>query len=90
MCSHLDSDDRVPVQLNSELHQAHLELLSAHCATYQLRLHYSVDRSRPFWTPRRPPQIRPGRHRTQRLLRVPREESPASPSGSPAAVASYQ
>ena len=43
MCSHLDSDDRVPVQLNSELHQAHLELLSAHCATYQLRLHYSVS-----------------------------------------------
>ncbi len=37
-----DPDDRVPVlQLNSELQQAHLELLSAHCATHQLRLHYS-------------------------------------------------
>jgi hypothetical protein len=31
------------LQLNSELHQAHLELLSAHCATHQLRLHYSAD-----------------------------------------------
>ena len=36
--------DRVSaLQLNSELHQAHLELLSAHCATHQLRLHYSAD-----------------------------------------------
>ena len=43
MCQYLDSDDRVPVQLNSELQQAHLELLNAHCATYQLRLHYSVS-----------------------------------------------
>jgi hypothetical protein len=42
MCSYLDSDDRVPVlQLNSELQQAHLDLLSAHCAVHQLRLHYS-------------------------------------------------
>ncbi len=38
-----DPEDRVPVlQLNSELQQAHLELLSAHCATHQLRLHYSA------------------------------------------------
>jgi hypothetical protein len=36
--------DRVSaLQLNSELYQAHLELLSAHCATHQLRLHYSAD-----------------------------------------------
>jgi hypothetical protein len=36
--------DRVSVlQLNSELQQAQLELLSAHCATHQLRLHYSTD-----------------------------------------------
>ena len=31
------------VQLNSELRHAHLELLSAHCAIHQLRLHYSTD-----------------------------------------------
>ena len=44
MYSYQDSDDRVPVlQMNSELEHAQLELLSAHCATYQLRLHYSAD-----------------------------------------------
>lgn len=38
-----DPAGRVPVlQLNSELQQAQLELLSAHCATHQLRLHYSA------------------------------------------------
>lgn len=31
------------VELNTELQQAQLELLSAHCATHQLRLHYSSD-----------------------------------------------
>lgn len=30
-------------QLNSELRHAHLELLSAHCAVHQLRLHYTSD-----------------------------------------------
>lgn len=44
MCSFEDPADRVSVmQLNSELQQVHLELLSAHCATHQLRLHYSPD-----------------------------------------------
>ena len=44
MCSFEDPADRVSVtQLNSELQQAHLELLSAHCATHQLRLHFSAD-----------------------------------------------
>jgi hypothetical protein len=44
MCSHQDSGDRVPLlQMNSELEHAQLELLSAHCATHQLRLHYSAD-----------------------------------------------
>lgn len=44
MSSCLDSDDRVPVlQLNSELQRAHSELLSAHCAVHQLRLHYSCE-----------------------------------------------
>jgi hypothetical protein len=39
-----DPADRVPaLQLNSELQQAHMELVSAHCATHQLRLHYSAD-----------------------------------------------
>ena len=31
------------VQLNSEVRNAHLELLSAHCATHQLRIHYSPE-----------------------------------------------
>jgi hypothetical protein len=44
MYSFQDSDDRVPIlQLNSQLQHAQLELLSAHCATHQLRLHYSTD-----------------------------------------------
>lgn len=38
------SNDRATIlQLNSELQHAHLELLSAHCAVHQLRLHYSSD-----------------------------------------------
>ena len=38
-----NSEERASVvQLNSELQQAHLELLSAHCATHQLRLRYST------------------------------------------------
>jgi len=37
-------DDGVTVlQMNSELQHAQLELLSAHCATHQLRLRYSAD-----------------------------------------------
>lgn len=36
-------DGSFPGQLNAELRNAHLELLSAHCATHQLRLRYSVD-----------------------------------------------
>lgn len=44
MCSLERSDERSPVpQLNSELQHAHLELLSAQCATHQLRLRYSTD-----------------------------------------------
>ncbi len=44
MYSYQDSEDRIPVlQMNSELEHAQLELLSAHCATHQLRLHYSAD-----------------------------------------------
>src|SRR5579864_1478916 len=39
-----DSDERTcDSQLNSALQHAHLELLGAHCATHQLRLHYSTD-----------------------------------------------
>lgn len=30
-------------QMNSDLQHAHLELVSAHCAVHQLRLHYSAD-----------------------------------------------
>src|ERR1700733_12558619 len=37
-------DHRVSiVQMNSELRHAQLELLSAHCATHQLRLRFSID-----------------------------------------------
>lgn len=44
MYSYENPEDRVAiVQMNSELRHAQLELLSAHCATHQLRLHYSVD-----------------------------------------------
>ncbi len=44
MYSYRDSDNRVPIlQMDSELQHAQLELLSAHCATHQLRLHYSTD-----------------------------------------------
>lgn len=44
MYSYENPDDQVPVlQMNSELQHAQLELLSAHCATHQLRLHYSSD-----------------------------------------------
>jgi hypothetical protein len=38
----VNSSDAVQ-QLNSELQHAQLELLSAHCAVHQLRLHYSSD-----------------------------------------------
>src|SRR5258708_28696746 len=44
MYSYDNPDERVSVlQLNSELQHAQLELLSAHCATHQLRLHYSTE-----------------------------------------------
>src|SRR5579863_7058639 len=44
MYSYENPDERVSVlELNSELQHAQLELLSAHCATHQLRLHYSPD-----------------------------------------------
>jgi len=44
MYSYQDADDPGPfLQLNSELHHAQMELLSAHCAVHQLRLHYSSD-----------------------------------------------
>ena len=44
MYSYENADDcRAIVQMNSDLHHAHLELLSAHCAVHQLRLHYSAE-----------------------------------------------
>jgi hypothetical protein len=44
MDSYENPDERVSVlELNSELQHAQLELLSAHCATHQLRLRYSAD-----------------------------------------------
>ncbi len=44
MYSYENPEDRVLiVQMNSELRHAQLELLSAHCATHQLGLHYSAD-----------------------------------------------
>ena len=45
------NDGASPVQLNAELRDAHLELLSAHCATYQLRLRYSTDHLARFGQP---------------------------------------
>ena len=44
MCSPEELGGSVSVQqLNAELEEAQLELLSAHCATHQLRLHYSIS-----------------------------------------------
>jgi len=44
MYSYENPDDRISVlQMNSEMQHAQLELLSAHCAAHQLRLHYSSD-----------------------------------------------
>jgi len=44
MCPQRKVKDKVTVlQMNSEIQHAHLELLSAHCAVHQLRLHYSAD-----------------------------------------------
>jgi hypothetical protein len=44
MYSWENPDDRISiVHMNSELRQAQLELLSAHCATHQLRLRFSTD-----------------------------------------------
>jgi hypothetical protein len=44
MYSHRNPNDRISIlEMNSELENAQLELLSAHCATHQLRLHYSAD-----------------------------------------------
>jgi hypothetical protein len=44
MYSYENSHDcRAIVQMNADLHHAHLEVLSAHCAVHQLRLHYSAD-----------------------------------------------
>ena len=44
MYSWENPDDRVLIlQMNSELRQAQLELISAHCATHQLRLRFSQD-----------------------------------------------
>jgi hypothetical protein len=36
-------DELTIVKMNSELRHAELELLSAHCATYKLRLHFSTE-----------------------------------------------
>jgi hypothetical protein len=44
MCSFEKYDERLSiVQMNSELQHAQLELVSAQCATHQLRLHYSAE-----------------------------------------------
>jgi hypothetical protein len=44
MCPQQKVKDKTTVlQMNSEIQHAHLELLSAHCAVHQLRLHYSSD-----------------------------------------------
>jgi hypothetical protein len=44
MCITDNSEERLSiVRMNSELRHAELELLSAHCATYKLRLRFSTD-----------------------------------------------
>ena len=41
--SQYDDAGRSALALNTELHDAHLQLLSAHCATHQLRIRYSSE-----------------------------------------------
>ena len=36
-------ENRSIIKMNSELRHAELELLSAHCATYKLRLRYASE-----------------------------------------------
>ena len=44
MCQYEDSGDGgCALQLNAELEQAQIEILSAHCATHQLKLRYSSE-----------------------------------------------
>ena len=44
MCTTDNSEERLSIeQMNSELRHAELELLSAHCATYKLRLRFSTN-----------------------------------------------
>lgn len=44
MCSYEKSDDCLSIaRMNSEIHYAQREILSARCATHQLHLHYSAD-----------------------------------------------
>ena len=44
MCTTDHSEERLSiVQMNAELRHAQLELLSAHCATYKLRLRFSAE-----------------------------------------------
>jgi hypothetical protein len=44
VCSYQNADNRISIlQMNSELEDAQLELLSAHYAVHQLRLHYLSD-----------------------------------------------
>lgn len=76
------------VQLNSELQHAHLELLSAHCATHQLRLRYStVDLIR-FGRRdilRKSAQAASALHRYYAAIeeQIPADPTPASPSPAP-------
>jgi hypothetical protein len=43
MCQYDEVKGPATLELNASLYQAHLELLSAHCATHKLRLRYSSD-----------------------------------------------
>ncbi len=44
MCYTENHEDRISIaQMNSELRQAQLELISAHCASHRLRLRFSTE-----------------------------------------------
>jgi hypothetical protein len=75
-------------QLNSELQHAHLELLSAHCATHQLRLRYSTYDLIRFGRRdilRKSAQAASALHRYYSAIeeQIPADPAPQSPSPAP-------
>ncbi len=75
-------EDRVAVvQMNAELRHARLELLSAECATHQLRLRFSIEDLARYGEERPVAQGHRFSRRAKRLLRFHRKtNSPGRPA----------